>query len=585
MGVSFGAIVRDTGTLFRVWAPKPKSIELLLVGEREQRVSMQDAGNGWREAFVDGVGAGVRYFYLLDGERRRPDPAARALPDGVHGPAEVVDPRTFAWKHARRPRRMRDLVIYELHVGTFTREGTFDAAAAQLDRLVDLGVTAVEILPVASFSGARNWGYDGVAWWAPQRSYGGPDGLRRLVDGCHARGLSFVLDVVYNHFGPEGSYIGEYAPFFTSKYTTPWGDAIDYEGEPAVRQFVVENARMWFDEFRVDGLRLDAVHAIHDASPRHIVAEVAALAHDKDRLIIAESDLGDVRVIKSAPDGWGCDAQWSDDFHHALHTVVTGESKGYYADFGTVAQLLTAIREGFVYQGQESKQRGKPFGTPSKELPGERFVVCAQNHDQVGNRAVGERLAQLRPGCEHAVAATLLLAPAVPMLFMGEEHGDPAPFQYFTDHQDAGLAQAVRDGRRREFPDFHGDEVPDPQAAQTRDRSVVDLSLGEREPHAQLLAWHRALIAVRREQPAIVDKSRVVTVADEASGALAFAHGESLAVAVSLRGQPARLALPAGRWRVALDAGDARFGGAAGARLDGNAIELPAWGAVVLEAG
>jgi maltooligosyltrehalose trehalohydrolase len=423
-----------------------------------------------------------------------------------------------------------------------------------------------------------------VGWWAPQRSYGGPDGLRRLVDACHARGLSFILDVVYNHFGPEGNYVGELAPFFTSKYATPWGDAIDYEGEPAVRQFVVENARMWFDEYRVDGLRLDAVHAIWDASPRHIVADIAALAHDKDRLIIAESDLGDVRVIKSPPDGWGCDAQWSDDFHHALHAVVTGEDKGYYEDFGTVAQLATAIREGFVYQGQPSPHRGRPFGTPSKELPGERFVVCAQNHDQVGNRAVGERLAHLASGCEHAVAATLLLAPAVPMLFMGEEHGDPAPFQYFTDHQDAALAQAVRDGRRREFPHFHGGEVPDPQAAETRARSVVDLSLADGGRHAALRAWYRALIALRREHPNIVDKSRVVTVVDEAAHALAVAHGEALAFAVSLRGQPARLELPAGTWRVALDAGDARFGGAAGARLDGRMIELPPWGALVVTA-
>jgi len=542
---------------------------------------MRSAGNGFFEATVEGIGAGARYWYVLDGERRRPDPASRALPEGVHGPSEVVDARAFAWKHARRPRRMRELVIYELHVGTFTRAGTFDAAAKELDRLVDLGVSAVEILPVASFSGERNWGYDGVGWFAPQRSYGGPDGLRRLVDACHAHGLSFILDVVYNHFGPEGNYVGEYAPYFTPKYKTPWGDAIDYEGAPPVRQFVLDNARMWFDEYRVDGLRLDAVHAIFDASKRHIVAEVAAMAHNEDRFVIAESDLGDVKVIAPSPAGWGCDAQWSDDFHHALHAVVTGEKSGYYEDFGAIAQLQKAACEGFVYQGQHSPHRGRPHGTPSRELPGDRFVVCAQNHDQIGNRAVGERLAHLRPGCEWAVGATVILAPAVPMLFMGEEHADPAPFQYFTDHQDAALAQAVRDGRRREFPSWTASEVPDPQAPETRARSIINMSLAD-EPgrHREVRRWYRALVSLRREHPELVDKSRCGTVADERTGAFAMIHDGRLAVVTSLRGQPARLRLPRGGWRVALDAGD--FGGPSGGAVDGEVVSLPAWGAVIL---
>lgn len=576
-----GAIVDGERTLFRVWAPKPRAIELEIVAPRAQRVAMKPTGGGWLEASVDGVGAGARYWYVLDGERRRPDPASRALPDGVHGPSEVVDPRAYKWRHPRRPRQMRDLIIYELHLGTFTRAGTCDAAAAELDRLVDLGVSAVEILPVASFSGARNWGYDGVGWYAPQRSYGGPDGLRRLVDACHARGLSFILDVVYNHFGPEGSYVGELGPYFTSKYHTPWGDAIDYEGAPAVRQFVLDNARMWFDEYRVDGLRLDAVHAIFDASKRHIVAELAALAHNEDRFVIAESDLGDVKVITPLPAGWGCDAQWSDDFHHALHAVVTGEKGGYYQDFGAVAQLATAVCEGFVYQGQPSPYRGRPHGTPSRELPGDRFVVCAQNHDQIGNRAVGERIGHLRPGCEHAVAATVLLAPAVPLLFMGEEHGDPAPFQYFTDHQDAALAQAVRDGRRREFSSWTESDVPDPQAAETHARSTIDLTLPERGGrHAELRRWYRALITLRREHPELVDKSRCTTITDERVGALAMIHAGRIAVAVSLRGQAARLRLPRAGWRLALDAG--AFGGPTGAAVDGDVVSLPPWGAVIL---
>jgi maltooligosyltrehalose trehalohydrolase len=578
--VSIGAIVRDNGTLFRIWAPKPRSLELELLTPEPRRVPLAAVGGGWLEAFVDGVGAGARYSYVVDGERRRPDPAARALPDGVHGPAEVVDPRAFAWKHPRRPRRLRDLVIYELHVGTFTRAGTFDGAAAELDRLVDLGVTAVEILPVASFSGARNWGYDGVGWFAPQRSYGGPDGLRRLIDACHARGLSFILDVVYNHFGPEGNYSGELAPFFTSKYSTPWGDAIDYEGEPAVRQLVLDNVRMWLDEYRVDGLRLDAVQTISDASPRHIVAEVAALAHNQDRFVIAESDLGDVKVLRAPPEGWGCDAQWSDDFHHALHAVVTGDKSGYYGDFGSVAQLATAVREGYVYQGQHSAYRGRPFGMPTLDLGGDRFVICAQNHDQIGNRAVGERLGHLAPGCEWAVAATVILAPAVPLLFMGEEYAEPAPFLYFTDHQDPGLATAVRDGRRREFPSWTASEVPDPQAAETHARSVIDLALGTGGRHGELRRWYRALVTLRREHPELIDKSQCATVVDEDAGGLAMIHGEHIAVAVALRDRPARLELPRSRWQLALDAGD--FGGAGGTRLDKSSVTLPPWGAVIL---
>ncbi len=587
-----GAVVESAGVRFRVWAPKPRTIAVEIVAPDARTIALKPTGDGWFEGFADGLGAGARYQFVLDGERRRPDPASRAQPEGVHGPSAVVDASAFRWSHPRRRRPMNELVVYELHVGTFTRGGTFDSAIAELDRLVDLGVTAVEILPVASFAGARNWGYDGVDWFAPQQSYGGPDGLRRLVDAAHGRGLTFLLDVVYNHFGPEGSYVGELAPWFTSRHKTPWGDAIDY-GNPAVRAYILENARMWLDDYRIDGLRLDAVHAIADDQPRHIVADVARLAHERGAIIIAESDLGDANVIRE--NGWNCDAQWSDDFHHALHAVVTGERKGYYVDFGAVAQLARAVKEGFVFQGEHSKLRGRPFGTPSADLPGERFVICAQNHDQIGNRAVGERLAQLAPGCEWPVAAVLLLAPAVPMLFMGEEHADPAPFQYFTDHGDAALAQAVRDGRRREFPGWEASEVPDPQAATTHHRSRVDLALADDSGsrHAAVRRWHQALLALRKAHPALraLDRGRCRVIVDEEAGGFAFVRaGESgdVAVAVSLRGRPTTLTLPSptrGRWQPRLDAGDRHFGGAAGATLDGERVTLPAWGALVLVTG
>jgi maltooligosyltrehalose trehalohydrolase len=451
----------------------------------------------------------------------------------------------------------------------------------------------LQIMPLADFPGLRNWGYDGVYPYAPDASYGTPQDLAALVDAAHARGIAVTLDVVYNHFGPEGNYVAEYAPYFTARHATPWGDAIDYAAPP-VRDFILDNARMWLDEYRVDGLRLDAVHAIADDSPRHIVAEVAALAHARGAVCIAESDLGDVGVITDPPAGWGCDAQWCDDFHHALHAVVTGERSGYYADFGAVAQLATAAREGFVYQGQHSRYRGRAFGTPSAALPGERFVICAQNHDQVGNRALGERLGQLAFGCEHAVAATYLLAPAVPLLFMGEEHSEPAPFLYFTDHQDPALAQAVRDGRRREFPSWEADEVPDPQAPETRARSIIDLDRDAARDSggrpAGLRRFYRALLALRRDRAELraLDRARCATVVDEAEGGLAIVRrgddGDT-AVAVSLRGRPVRLALPRpgrGDWRVALDAGAPEHAGPAGARLDGDTVLLPAWGVLVL---
>jgi maltooligosyltrehalose trehalohydrolase len=572
MSKRVGATVEDGGTRFTVYAPVPRKIEVALMrAEGRRLVPMRATGGGYFEAFVPGVGHGARYGYVLDGDLL-PDMASRSQPEGVHAPSEVLDYKALPLSQPPRPRSMREVVLYELHIGTFTQKGTFDAAARELGRLVELGVNAVEIMPVGSFPGRRNWGYDGVSWFAPQASYGGPAGLARLVDACHAAGLSIVLDVVYNHFGPEGNYMGRYASFFTHAHTTPWGDAIDFSQDP-VRHFVLENARMWLEDYRFDGLRLDAVHAIFDDSPRHIVGEVAALAHDLGRFVIAESDLGEVAVI--ADDGWRCDAQWSDDFHHALHAAVTGERSGYYVDFGRVADVAKAIANGFVYEGQESRYRGRAFGTPSSALPGERFVVAAQNHDQVGNRARGERLAHVVPGCQHAVAATLVLAPQAPMLFMGEEHDEPAPCLYFTDHGDPPLGKAVTEGRRREHSH---EDVPDPQAPSTHAQSIIDLSRGASSP---LYRFYRQLLALRKTWRDVLHKDGVRTLVDEAAGGLCVIYKDTIAVAVSLQGRAVEFKLPDGNWRVALDAGE--FGGRAGARLEGDRLWLPPFGALVLQ--
>lgn len=404
-------------------------------------VTMAPARGGWFEAVLRGLEPGARYIYILDGERKRPDPVSRAQPDGVHGPSEVVDTRAFSWKdESWRGLALRDMVIYELHVGAFTSEGTFDAVIPRLERLRELGVTAVELMPVASFPGSWNWGYDGVALFAPQRTYGGPAGLQRLVDACHNHGLAVVLDVVYNHLGPEGNHLTEFGPYFTDRYTTPWGQAINYDGEDArpVRDFIIANALYWVREYHIDSLRLDAIHGIFDASPLHILRELndsaQRLARRIGRIVsvVAESDLNDRRVIDPVrKKGYGLAGQWSDDFHHCVHTLLTGEQNGYYADFGSLKQLAKAYTDGFVYDGQYSSLRGRAHGTPTRDISAERFIVYAQNHDQVGNRARGERLYSLVDfDALKLAAAAILLSPYVPLLFMGEEYGERTPFLF-----------------------------------------------------------------------------------------------------------------------------------------------------------
>lgn len=502
----------------RVWAPSADAVELVRPGAPapDDRVRMARSVGGWWVAEVD-LPHGTDYAYAVDGGDPRPDPRSRWQPHGVHGASRVLDTDLFTWTDAGwTGRDVRGAVVYELHLGTFTPEGTFDAAIARLDHLVELGVDMVELMPVAAFNGVHGWGYDGVSLFAVHEPYGGPHGLQAFVDAAHGRGLAVCLDVVHNHLGPSGNYLGTFGPYLTGTHQTPWGDAInlDDEGAREVRRWICDSAVQWFRDFHVDALRLDAVHALVDASPRHVLAElsdeVAALAGALGRplSLIAECDLNDpVSVAPTAAHGWGMTAQWADDVHHAIHALVTGERHGYYVDFGSPEVLRIALTGAFVHDGAWSTFRGRPWGRPVPAgTDGHRFVVFASDHDQVGNRALGDRPSEhLDPGALAVEAALVLLSPFTPMLFMGEEWGARTRWQYFTDHPEPELAQAVREGRRSEFAShswtsLYGTEieVPDPQSPTTVADSHLDWSEPEDPTHARLLDWYRQLIALRR---------------------------------------------------------------------------------------
>ncbi len=521
---------------------------------------------------VPEAGAGTRYAYRLDDDGPFPDPYSRALPEGVHGRSEVVDPAAFRWTDEGWPGLSADgLVVYELHVGTFTPEGTFDAVVPQLDELRALGVTAIELMPVASFPGRWNWGYDGVAPFAPADVYGGPDGLRRLVDAAHARGLGVLIDAVYNHLGPSGNYLRAFSPhYFTDRYSTPWGDALNYDGPQSrrVRDWAIDSATHWLVEYHADGLRLDATAEIHDNSPVHLLRELAArcrAAVDRPIVLIAEDERNDVRLVRPpARGGHGLDAVWADDFHHAVRTLLTDERAGYFADYsGRPGDVLAAVKHGFVYRGQPTRRDGRPRGRPTGGTPARAFVFCTENHDQVGNRAGGERLAHLvSPAAYRAASALLLFAPETPLLFMGQEFAASAPFQYFTDH-DPELGRLVTEGRRREFASFpafaeHPELVPDPQDPATFQRSKLDMA--ERKRHAEVYRLYHELLRLRREDPVLrrQDRRRVRT-SVLGRRALAFSIGDRL-VAANFGTRPLSRAFPAAG-RLLLSTDEPRFGG------------------------
>jgi maltooligosyltrehalose trehalohydrolase len=545
-------------------------------------VKLSDHGQGYHGAVVDDCGVGDRYLFLLDGRGPFPDPASRAQPEGVHGPSQVIDLQAYRWGDAtHRPRPLWEHVISEVHIGTFTPEGTFDSAVDVLDDLVDVGISAVELMPVAQFPGRRNWGYDGVFPFAVQNSYGGAAGLQRFVDACHLRGLDVILDVVYNHLGPEGNILASFGPYFTDRYHTPWGPAINFDGPRSndVRAYFLANARQWFSDFHVDGLRLDAVHEIIDRSAIPFLADLAATVEGPSgRFLVAESADNNPRLVTPITSGGiGVQAQWNDDFHHALHAAITGERTGYYVDFGPVEDIARSMDEGFVYQGEFSQFRGLDHGGPSAGIPPERFVVFAQNHDHIGNRPRGDRLVNLVTLAQAQLAAALvLLAPGVPLLFMGEEYGDPAPFPYFIDHGDPALVEAVRAGRAQEFAAFSSaGEVLDADAQATFDMARLDRSLRHKGDHQRQWALHRALIALRRAHPVLLRTRRasarafssanVVTLlrSDPREAVLALFNVSAAAVEAVVPPPPVGRPAPEGSacWSKLLDAGAPEFGG------------------------
>ncbi|MDY7100328.1 MAG: malto-oligosyltrehalose trehalohydrolase [Actinomycetota bacterium] len=528
--------------LLTVWAPAAERVELALGDDR--RV-MEPTNGGWFAA--PRPAPGTDYAFVVDGNGPFPDPRSRHQPEGPHGPSRIVDPDAFTWTDATfRAPPLASGLIYELHIGTFTPEGTFDAAIGRLDHLVELGVTHVEILPVHAWGGRWGWGYDGVCLYAPYEPYGGPDGLRRFVDACHARDLAVLVDAVYNHLGPDGNYTSQFGPYFTDDHHTPWGAGlnVDRAGSDEVRRWILDNARMWFTEYHADGLRLDAIHAIADASAVHLLEEMATeTAELADQLrrplvLVAESNLNDHRLVRPRHlGGHGLDAMWSDDFHHTVHVALTGERAGYYEDFGRppgpLSELARTVERGFVYDGGYSPHRDRRHGRPMGDTPPTTLVVSIQNHDQVGNRAAGERLADL-VGVDRAMvaAALMLCGPSVPMLFQGEEWAASSPFRFFTDHRDPALGDAVREGRRGEFAAFGWapEDVPDPQDPDTFECSKLrwdELTGGD---HARVLDWYRRLVRLRRDA-ALGDGRWAQARADDDAGTIVIDRGEVVVAA------------------------------------------------------
>src|SRR5215472_5480055 len=601
-------LIGETSCQFLVWAPRARRVEVSISGLQPTTVPMEPTGCGYFRAVVNGIGDGSLYRYRLDDKRERPDPASRFQPQGVHGPSQVVDHR-FNWTDSSwKGLPLEKYVLYELHGGTFSPEGTFDAIIPRIPALRALGITSIELMPVAQFPGERNWGYDGVFPYAAQASYGGPLALKRLVDECHRHEIAVALDVVYNHLGPEGNYLRDFGPYFADVYKTPWGDAINYDDAESdhVRRYFIENALEWVTDYHIDTLRLDAIHAILDASAQTFLEELSATVHERAKelgrsvYVIPESHRNDARLVSPLEAGGaGFDAVWNDDFHHSLHVLLTKEQNGYYEDFQpeSVEGLATCYRKGFLFSGQYAKFWRKRRGNSSKEIPAARFVVYSQNHDQVGNRRDGDRLTRIVSFEQlKMTAGAVLLSPNIPLLFMGEEYGEPTPFQYFVSHGDPELIEAVRRGRRKEFAQFswRGD-IPDPQSEETFLRSKLNWDLQSGGRHRVLRSFYEELLRLRREVPALahLDKSsmRVTSYGDQKILLVERWHGSSRVIIPFNFGEnPANLLLSIspGRWRKVLDSAEWRPEGlytTERASIDSNTeleLSLRAWSFCVL---
>ncbi|MDF3076214.1 MAG: malto-oligosyltrehalose trehalohydrolase [Sphingobacteriaceae bacterium] len=564
-----------------VWAPLAESISLV-VPEKSLTLPLQKQEYGYWQLSTEEILPGDRYLFEIDGKDQWPDPASVSQPEGVHGPSEALDITSFNWDDSSwKNHALEEYIIYELHTGTFTEDGTFKAIERKLSHLKNLGVNAIEIMPVAQFPGNRNWGYDGVYPFAVQNTYGSVNGLKQLVAACHEEGIAVILDVVYNHLGPEGNYFNLYGPYFTEKYHTPWGGAINFDDEycDGVRQYFIENALMWFRDFHIDALRMDAVHAIKDFSPNHILREIKQHLNllmeqtGRRHCLIAELDLNDNRYINPLSEqGFGLDAQWIDEFHHALRVTATGEKPGYYSDFSGIEDLAKAYQDAYVFDGQYSEHRKKFFGVKADKNPGKQFVVFSQNHDQVGNRMLGERTGQLTSfEMQKLLAGAVLASPYLPMLFMGEEWSEPNPFLYFVSHTDEELVKAVRKGRKEEFASFHAEgEAPDPQSTETFEQSKLQWQLIDHAPHSTMLTYYQELIAVRKRTPSLnnLNRNNVEVQLNEGSKTLSLHRwhdNQHVYCLMNFSGQVQQSISPvhASGWQKLLASSDERWGGTA----------------------
>ncbi|MDO1445867.1 malto-oligosyltrehalose trehalohydrolase [Rhodocytophaga aerolata] len=565
---------------FTFWAPLVEKASVHIITPEEKLVTMQKQADGYFIAEATNVMPGTQYFYQIDGGKDRPDPATYFQPKGLHKASQVVDHQAYAWKDKEwKGIPLQDMIIYELHVGTFSPEGTFRGVLEKLDYLAELGINAIELLPISQFPGNRNWGYDGVHPYSVQNSYGTPDDFKALVDACHAKGIAVVLDMVYNHLGPEGNYVTEFGPYFIEKYHTPWGAALNFDEKYAdpIRDFFADSAVYFLEHFHVDALRLDAIHAVFDMGAVHfwqyVNQKVAKFSARVGRpfYTIAESDLNDVKVIKPLDQGgWGFNSQWMDDFHHSLHALLTGEKTGYYTDFGSIQHLAKSFQEGFVYNGTYSDYRKRKYGNSSTDFSGEHFVIYTQNHDQVGNRMLGDRLTKtLSFDALKLAAAAMLLSPYVPMLFMGEEYAEDAPFLYFVSHSDPGLVEAVRNGRKAEFSAFSWmGEAPDPQAEQTFLESKLHWHKKDQGQGKLMLEWYKKLIALRKAHVALHNPDKKSIRAQVVSGKVIvlerwFENTENLVCLLNCSNEEVTVPFSAyeGTWHKILDASDKFWGG------------------------